>query len=47
MAPPDEWGGRAIESWARRLAGGTGYDPEVEGAVRVADAIDAVYRSAG
>lgn len=42
-APPDDWGGRAIVAWARALAEGTGYDPEIEGAVRTAAAMDAIY----
>jgi predicted dehydrogenase len=46
VEPPDDWGGRAIGDWARRLAGGAGYDPAVENVVRVAEAIDATYRSA-
>jgi predicted dehydrogenase len=46
VEPPDDWGGRAIGEWARRLAGGAGYDPAVENVVRVAEAIDATYRSA-
>jgi len=46
VAPPDDWGGRAIEAWARQLGAGGGYDPRVERAVAVAEAIDALYRSA-
>jgi predicted dehydrogenase len=41
--PPDEWGGRAAVEWAQRLARGTGFDPDVEQAVAVAEAIDGVY----
>jgi predicted dehydrogenase len=41
--PPDEWGGRAAVDWARRLAAGHGFDPEVERAVDVAAALDAIY----
>jgi predicted dehydrogenase len=41
--PPDEWGGRAICAWARRVAESHGFDPEVERAVRVAELIDLIY----
>ncbi len=41
--PPDEWGGRAIVAWARRLAAGARYDPAIETAVQVAAALDAIY----
>jgi len=39
----DEWGGRAAVEWARRLAAGERYDPEVERLVEVARALDLVY----
>lgn len=46
-APPDAWGGRAAVAWAARLARDLElerrYDPEVERAVDVARALDAVY----
>ena len=41
--PPDDWGGRAAVHWARQLAGGSGYDPEVERLVEVARVLDAIY----
>lgn len=41
--PPDDWGGRAAVDWARRLAAGGTYDPEVEHLVDVAAALDAIY----
>jgi predicted dehydrogenase len=41
--PPDAWGGRAAAAWARRLASGGRYDPEVERLVSVAAALDAIY----
>ena len=41
--PPDEWGGRAAVDWVRRLAGGTGFDPEVADVVEVARVLDQVY----
>ncbi len=42
-APPDDWGGRAAVDWARRLAEGGRYDPEIERLVAVAAALDAIY----
>ena len=41
--PPDEWGGRAIVEWARRVAAGEGFDPEAERHVLVAETIDRIY----
>lgn len=41
--PPDAWGGRAAEDWARRLAAGAGFDPEVEKLIDVADVLDRIY----
>ena len=41
--PPDDWGGRAIRDWARRVAAGDRFDAEVEHAVDVALAIDRIY----
>jgi predicted dehydrogenase len=41
--PPDEWGGRAAVAWARRLAAGEHYDPDVERLVDVAATLDAIY----
>jgi predicted dehydrogenase len=42
-APPDAWGGRALEHWARRLATGRGFESEVESAARVAEVVDRIY----
>lgn len=45
--PPDAWGGRAAVAFAEALAAGrTGFDPEAEGLVRVAEALDAIYAGA-
>jgi predicted dehydrogenase len=44
--PPDAWGGRAAVAFAEALARGHGFDPEVEGLVRVAEALDAIYEAA-
>lgn len=38
-----EWLGRGILHWAARLAEARGYDREVEGSVRVAEVVDAIY----
>jgi predicted dehydrogenase len=42
--PPDAWGGKALEDWARRLAAGRGFDTEVESAARVAEVVDRIYQ---
>jgi predicted dehydrogenase len=39
-APPDDWGGRALVGWARRVAEGARFDPEAEAHVLVAETID-------
>jgi len=41
--PPDEWGGRALVAWARRLARDRSFDPDVEHLVGVAELIDRIY----
>jgi len=43
--PPDEWGGRAAISWAKRLCEGKGFDPAAERLIAVADVIDRIYTS--
>jgi predicted dehydrogenase len=43
-SPPDAWGGRAAADWARRLAAGERYDPEVERLMPVAKVLDRIYR---
>jgi predicted dehydrogenase len=45
-APPDAWGGRAAVAFAERLARDPRFDPEVEGVVRVAEVLDAIYDAA-
>ncbi len=42
-APPDDWGGRAILEWTRRVAAGHGFDPAAEEIVRVHEVLDRVY----
>jgi predicted dehydrogenase len=41
--PPDAWGGRAVVAWARALAEGGRFDPEVERIVEVQAALDRIY----
>ncbi|GLC24303.1 Gfo/Idh/MocA family protein [Roseisolibacter agri] len=41
--PPDAWGGRAAVAWARALASGARFDPDVERIVEVAAALDGIY----
>lgn len=41
--PPDEWGGRGAADWARRLAQGSSFDPEIEKLTEVAAALDELY----
>ena len=43
VEPPDEWGGRAICAWARRLAEGERFDAAAEEHVRVAETLDRIY----
>lgn len=42
-APPDDWGGRALESWARRLSAAPGFDPAAGELVAVGRVLDAIY----
>jgi predicted dehydrogenase len=46
-APPEAWGGRALEHWARGLGRDRGFDAEVESAARVAAVIDRIYGREG
>jgi predicted dehydrogenase len=41
--PPDDWTGRAVVGWARRVAAGVGFDPRAEQFVRVAEVVDRIY----
>jgi predicted dehydrogenase len=43
VGPPDDWGGRALVEWVRRLAAGERFDPAAEEHVRVAAVVDAIY----
>lgn len=40
--PPDDWGGRALVTWSRRLAESARYDPAIETVTDVAAVLDAV-----
>ncbi|HWC00126.1 MAG TPA: hypothetical protein VG672_25635, partial [Bryobacteraceae bacterium] len=46
-AGQEEWGGRAVVDWARRLGSGLRFDPEVENLGQVASVLDAIYREGG
>jgi predicted dehydrogenase len=41
--PPDDWGGRALIEWARRLSRGAGFDEDAERFTEVAVVIDEIY----
>lgn len=43
LSEPDEWGGKAGVAWAKALASGMGFDPEVESLVNVAEVLDSIY----
>lgn len=40
--PPDDWGGRALVEWSRRLGMDASYDPAIETVVTVATVLDGV-----
>lgn len=42
-SPPDEWGGRAIVTWARRLSLNARFDAAVQDVLRVSNVIDSIY----
>jgi predicted dehydrogenase len=41
--PPDDWGGRAAQGWARALAAGQRFDPAATQLVEVARILDRIY----
>ena len=41
--PPDDWGGRAVVNWVRRLAAGGRFDAAAEEYVRVHEVVDRIY----
>jgi predicted dehydrogenase len=42
-APPDDWGGRAVVDWARRVGEGARFDAAAEQYVRVHEVLDRIY----
>src|SRR5881392_3473406 len=44
--PPDEWFGRAVVEWVRRLAVDRTFDPEIENLIAVTTALDWIYENA-
>lgn len=40
---PDEWGGRALIAWARRLGFDSTFDHDIKQVIQVADVIDRIY----
>jgi len=46
-APPDNWGGRALVEWTRRLAAGEGSTTEGRQFVAVAEVLDRIYGRRG
>ncbi|BBC72818.1 oxidoreductase [Altererythrobacter sp. B11] len=42
-SPPDEWGGRAAESWARQLAAGARFTGEAQELTAVSAVLDRIY----
>lgn len=44
--PPDDWGGRALTEWTRRLGGEPAFDPAATDYVALATALDEIYRTA-
>lgn len=45
VAPPDDWGGRAAQAWARRLAEQRRYDARVEDVCAATAVMDAIYEA--
>lgn len=46
VSPPDQWGGRVAADWARQLASGNRFDPQVEHVAAVAQVLDLIYSAA-
>lgn len=42
-SPPDDWGGRAVCAWARRIAEGANFDSAAERLVAVSAVVDRIY----
>jgi predicted dehydrogenase len=45
-SPREQWGGRAAVHWARQLANGGAFDPDIERLKQVAGVLDAIYEAA-
>ncbi|SDH16051.1 Gfo/Idh/MocA family protein [Pelagibacterium luteolum] len=45
VAPPDDWGGRAVLQWGRELCSSLSYNSEASQCVHVAKVLDAIYAS--
>jgi predicted dehydrogenase len=43
VSPPDDWGGRAVLAWARRVAAGEGFDATADDYVAVHELVDRIY----
>ena len=43
--PPDDWGGRAIAAWVRRLADSPDFDPEIQNLAGVVTTLDRIYQA--
>ena len=41
--PPDDWGGKALINWTRKLEAGNTFDPEIKSYIQVAETIDRIY----
>jgi predicted dehydrogenase len=46
VAPPDDWGPRAISAWATKLAVGGRFDPEADRLITLARVLDDIYAAA-
>lgn len=45
VSSPENWGGRAAVDWARRLTKQSHFDSQIEGVVKVAEILDAIYET--
>jgi predicted dehydrogenase len=43
VEPPDDWGGRSLVEWTRRLAAGERFDADAEDHLRAAAIVDRIY----
>ncbi len=47
ISPPDNWGGRAIQAWATKLAAGSGYDSSADDFLHSAALLERIYNHHG